>query len=83
MSALVQWVRNKIGRITTACGGVAMIFDAIPSDISPVSDYVKGLFGAKWLALFGIVCFVVSHIRHQQVANRVSALQQQLSSTKE
>lgn len=77
MSATWQWFKDKFGRIITWLGGMSMVFDLIPQDISPVTEYLKDLVGQKVLSVIALACFMISFGRHQQIANRVQKFEQQ------
>lgn len=76
---MIQWVRNKLGRISTLIGGCSSFLDMIPQDISPVADHIKSLVGAKALAIISVGCFTISFMRHQYAAMQVTKLRQQVN----
>lgn len=71
------WARNKYGRIITAAG--FLLSGTETFDITPIKDPLEGLFGAHGHAVVSgltIGCFGLSFIRHQQIAHRVTKLQE-------
>lgn len=77
LQRFVTWCRNKYGRIVTAVGAV---FSSIETfDITAIKDPLEGMFG-RWghQIVMGLTVglFVLSWARHQQIAKRVSALEQ-------
>lgn len=69
-----QWCRDKYGRIVTAVGGFLMTANVLDLGIvkQPIADLVGDRWATKIVAGAALLCFVLSWVRHQQVANKVS-----------
>lgn len=68
MSALITWLRAKFGRIVTVVG---FFFSGVETfDISVIKDPLEGLLGHRVVLFLTVACFVLSFVRHQQVANK-------------
>lgn len=61
-----NWIKAKLGRLTTACGGLVALADL---DLSPVKDQLESIFTHKGVQVLTLVLFVVSYLRHQHVAS--------------
>jgi hypothetical protein len=66
MGKLWQFVKDKIGRLTTAAGGLMSLADL---DISPVKPALEDLFGHRGVQAITVALFVLSYLRHQHVAS--------------
>jgi hypothetical protein len=61
------WLKDKFGRIITACGGVLALADL---DISPIRDNLESIFSHKTVQGITVALFVASFVRHQLIANQ-------------
>lgn len=66
LNAIAQFIRNKLGRLTTALGGLMALADL---DISPIRDQLESVFSHKGVQIITVVLFVVSYLRHQHVSS--------------
>lgn len=74
LQKLVAWARDKYGRIITAAG---FLLSGVESfDISPIRDPLESVIGHVGVSIATIGCFVLSFLRHQQVAGRVTKLKE-------
>lgn len=64
------WAQAKFGRLVTAIGGSLFLIDGF--DINPIKEPLTGLIGATPVKVLICVCFVLSFIRHQYIANKHS-----------
>jgi hypothetical protein len=62
-----QWLRNKFGRIVTVAGALLQLSDL---DISPIKPSLESILNHQWVEGIVVALFVVSHARHQWVANQ-------------
>lgn len=77
LQKLWAWCRDKYGRLITGAGFVLSGLETF--DISPIRDPLEGMFGKHGHAVVSFLtvgCFVLSFIRHQQIANRVTKLKE-------
>lgn len=65
MTAFWQWLKDKTGRLVTACGGLLALADL---DISPIKDNLEGFAGHKAVQAVTAGLFVASFLRHHWVA---------------
>jgi hypothetical protein len=68
MTAIIAWLRAKYGRIVTTAGFLLSGIETF--DITPIRDPLENLIGHVGVSVATIACFVLSFLRHQQVANR-------------
>lgn len=67
MKWLIQWLRNKFGRLVTACGGLVALADL---DISPIKDNLESWLSHKEVQALTAVLFIASFLRHHWVASQ-------------
>jgi hypothetical protein len=79
MNAFVAWMKDKWGRLMTLIGGLSLLLDYIPADVSPVAMYLQTLVGQRWLSIVGLACFAISYMRHQKAAKTVAQLQARIA----
>jgi hypothetical protein len=76
-----NWVRGTWGRIVTALGTLFASIDVF--DIGPAQQPLADLIGPekakKVIGGAALVCLVLSFVRHQMVATKYHALQQQVN----
>lgn len=65
-----QWFKDKLGRITTAAGIALQGIETV--DISAIKDPLESFLGHKGVQGVIIGLFMVSYLRHQYVAKKVS-----------
>lgn len=75
MKAFLKWCRDKFGRIVTTIGSLAAGIDVF--DVTPLKQPLADLIGnvqlaTRILAGVALLCLVLSWLRHQQVAIKVS-----------
>jgi hypothetical protein len=69
---LIQWARNKAGRIITSVG---ILLSGVENfDVTPIKDPLEGFLGHRVVMGLIVALFVSSYIRHQQIANRHAAV---------
>lgn len=71
---LIAWARDKYGRIITFAGFLLSGIETF--DITPIRDPLESVIGHVGVSIATIGCFVLSFIRHQQVAGRVTKLKE-------
>lgn len=73
MSKFWQWCRNKYGRIVTAIGGFFASVQVLDLGVvkQPIADWVGDHWATKIVSGAALLCFLLSWLRHQQVANKV------------
>jgi len=74
LNKLVAWVRNKYGRIITFLGFALSGIETF--DITPIRDPLESIIGHVGVSIATVTCFVLSFLRHQQVAQRVEKLKE-------
>lgn len=74
LQKLVAWARNKYGRIVTALGFALSGIETF--DLTPIKDPLESIIGHVGVSIATVACFVLSYIRHQQVAGRVTKLKE-------
>lgn len=65
---MIQWIRNKFGRIITVLGALLQGVDTF--NITPIKQPIEDLIGHKWLQVLIVGLFVLSYLRHQYVASK-------------
>lgn len=65
--SIIQWLKAKFGRITTALGGLMTLADL---DISPIRDSLEGWMSHKWVQAVTAGLFIASFLRHHWVAQQ-------------
>ena len=71
LRAFWAWCQNKFGRIVTTAG--VFLSGVEGFDISPIKDPLEGLIGHTWILRITVALFLLSWIRHQQVASKVAS----------
>lgn len=61
-----QFVKNKLGRLATALGGLVALADI---DISPMREPLESIFTHKGVQIITVVLFIASFLRHQYVSS--------------
>lgn len=61
------WVKNKFGRLVTACGGLIALADL---DVSPIKDSLETWLSHKEVQAVTAILFVASFLRHHWVAQQ-------------
>lgn len=74
LQKLITWFRNKYGRIITFLGFALSGIETF--DITPIRDPLESIIGHVGVSIATVACFVLSFIRHQQVAQRVTKLKE-------
>lgn len=74
LQKLIAWARDKYGRIVTFLGFALSGVETF--DITPIRDPLENIIGHVGVSIATVVCFVLSFIRHQQVAQRVTKLKE-------
>ena len=74
---LIAWARNKYGRAITTVGFFLSGIETF--DITPIKDPLESIIGHVGVSIATVACFVLSFLRHQQVANRVTKLREAVS----
>jgi hypothetical protein len=72
LQKLLTWARDKYGRIVTALGFALSGVETF--DLTPIKDPLESIIGHVGVSIATVACFVLSYIRHQQVAQRVTKL---------
>lgn len=67
MNRIWQWLRNKFGRIATGAGALLQLSDL---DISPIKSSLESILSHQWVEGIVVALFLLSHARHQWVANQ-------------
>ena len=65
---MLNWIRNKFGRIVTLLGVLLQGVDTF--DITPIKQPIEDLIGHRWLQVLIVGLFVLSYLRHQYVASK-------------
>ena len=65
---MIQWLRDKFGRIVTVVGALLQGIDTL--DITPIKQPIEEIIGHRWLQGIIVGLFVLSYLRHQYVASQ-------------
>jgi len=74
LQAFLLWCRNKYGRLITGAGFLLSGVETF--DITPIKDPLESIIGHVGVSVATVGFFLLSYIRHQQVANRVTKLKE-------
>lgn len=76
---MIQWVKDKLGRITTIIGGFLMTVDILPIDPikQPLADFIGDVWARRLVSGTALACFLISWLRHQKAARKINCLEQQ------
>ena len=64
---LIQWARNKFGRIVS---GLGFLLQGSDLDISPIKPSLESIFSHRTVENVVVLLFAFSWLRHQYVANQ-------------
>lgn len=62
-----KWIKDKFGRLVTACGGLIALADL---DISPIRDSLEAWMSHKAVQVVTAGLFIASFLRHHWVAQQ-------------
>lgn len=74
MNTLWTWIKNKFGRLMTGIGSFLMTVQLLDIGFirQPLTDFVGDQKATRIISGVALVCFILSYIRHQIIANKVS-----------
>lgn len=76
----MKWLGAWWGRVAAALGVLVTGIDTI--DIGEIQGPLSELIGHRWVVRITVALFILSYIRHQQVANKVRELKQTIANGK-
>lgn len=74
LQSFLAWCRDKYGRLITGAGFLLSGIETF--DITPIKDPLESIIGHVGVSIATVGCFLLSFMRHQQVAQRVTKLKE-------